>query len=66
MLGLMTYQLADKMLIAEYLRAVEIAGGRSFEITATALDLPFPVWMAIRSAYYEEAVKWKRLQRLAA
>ena len=54
------YQADDKALVAAYLAASGVAGSRSWEITPEALDLPYPVWAAIRAAYFEAACKWRR------
>lgn len=54
------YQAADKALIADYLASNGVAGSRSWEITPSALDLPYPVWAVIRAAYFESACNWKR------
>lgn len=54
----MIYQAEDKALVAAYLAAEGVAGSRSHEITGEALDLPYPVWAAIRAAYYDKAVAW--------
>lgn len=54
------YQADEKALVAAYLAASGVAGSRSWEITPEALDLPYPVWAAIRAAYFEAACKWRR------
>lgn len=59
------YQADDKALVASYLAASGVAGSRSWEITPESLDLPYPVWAAIRSAYFDAACNWKRDQRNA-
>lgn len=54
------YQARDKALVADYLTSNSIAGSRSWEITPSALDLPYPVWAVIRAAYFEAACDWRR------
>ena len=60
------YQADDKALVALYLQAQGIAGSRSHEITTESLDLPFPVWAAIRAAYFDAACRWKQETTLAS
>lgn len=56
----MIYQAEDKALVAAYLAAEGVAGSRSHEITGEALDLPYPVWAAIRAAYFDLACAWRQ------
>lgn len=58
------YQADEKALVAEYVRATEQAGHRSFQVTLEALDLPWPVWALIRKTYLADAIDWKREKRI--
>lgn len=58
------YQESDKQLVATYITECLIpkhyATWHGNGVLACHLDMPFPAWMELRKALYDDAVAWKQ------
>jgi hypothetical protein len=59
------YQASEKALVSDYIRATGDFP-RAWEVTPESLNLPYPVWHLIRSAYLDKAINWSRQRNAVA